>query len=173
MNSHPVSTPEKKCIGGPEKKCITAGWEGAAADARHSFKQRHAELSFPVRSMSLLSRPDLASPWPRCAQGRRWEEQSHAQHREHGEHRTFRAVSTVAGLTASQHAALGAVVRVNAHRALGRKSGTRPAKAPAERSSSGYQPAAENNEATAPQIAAQIPSDRSTVTIKYARASGR
>jgi hypothetical protein len=36
-----------------------------------------------------------------------------------------------------------------------------------------YQPAAENNEATVPQIAAQTPSDRSTATIKYARVSGR
>src|SRR6266571_1690878 len=43
------------------------GRTGAGADARHSFKQRHPELSFPVRSMSLLSRPDLASPWPRRA----------------------------------------------------------------------------------------------------------
>jgi len=43
--------------------------------------------------MSLLSRPDLASP---ChgAQRRGWEERSHAQHREH---RTFPGVSTVAG----------------------------------------------------------------------------
>jgi len=36
------------------------GRMGAGADARHSFKQRHPELSFPVRSMSPLSRPDLA-----------------------------------------------------------------------------------------------------------------
>jgi hypothetical protein len=32
-----------------------------------SFKQGRAELSFPVRLMSLLSRPDLALPWPRRA----------------------------------------------------------------------------------------------------------
>jgi hypothetical protein len=32
---------------------------------------------------------------------------------------------------------------------------------------------AENNDVTAPQITAQIPSDRTTVTIKYAGASGR
>jgi len=32
---------------------------------------------------------------------------------------------------------------------------------------------AESNDVTAAQIAAQIPSDRSTVTIKYAGASGR
>jgi hypothetical protein len=66
------------------------------ADARHSFGQRQPKLSFAVRSISLLSRPDLASL---ChgAQRRGWEERSHAQHREHGEHRTFPAVSTVAG----------------------------------------------------------------------------
>src|SRR5262249_23145554 len=46
--------------------------------------------------MSLLSRPDLATPG-RGAQRRGWEERSHAQHREHGEHRTFPAVSPVAG----------------------------------------------------------------------------
>jgi len=33
---------------------------GSAANARHWFKQRHREISFAVRSMSLLSRPDLA-----------------------------------------------------------------------------------------------------------------
>ena len=58
---------------------------------------------------------------------------------------------------------------MNAYRAHDRKSGTGAAKAPAE----GYQPAAENNEAMAPQIAPQIPSDRSTVTIKYAPVPGR
>jgi hypothetical protein len=61
---------------------------------------------------------------------------------------------------------------VNTHRALDRKSGTGAATAPAERSGSGYQLAAENNEAMTPQIAAQIPSDRSTVMIKDARVSG-
>jgi 1-acyl-sn-glycerol-3-phosphate acyltransferase len=45
--------------------------------------------------MNLLSRPDRHHPG-HGAQRRRWEEQSHAQHREHGEHRTFPAVSTVA-----------------------------------------------------------------------------
>src|SRR5215469_18783177 len=54
-----------------------------------------ADLSFPVRSVSLLSRSDLASPG-HGAQRRGWEERSHAQQREHGEHRTFPAVSTVA-----------------------------------------------------------------------------
>ncbi len=34
------------------------GRTGAGADARHSFKQRHPELSFPVRSMSHASRAD-------------------------------------------------------------------------------------------------------------------
>jgi hypothetical protein len=45
--------------------------------------------------------------------------------------------------------------------------GWRPATAgtPTERSSSGYH-RADNNEVIAPQIAAQAPSDRSTVTIK-------
>ncbi len=61
-----------------------------------SFNQRHPERSFPVRPMSLLSRPDLAHPG-HGAQRRGWEERSHAQHREHGEHRTFPAASTVAG----------------------------------------------------------------------------
>jgi hypothetical protein len=32
----------------------------SAANARRWFKQRHREISFAVRSMSLLSRPDLA-----------------------------------------------------------------------------------------------------------------
>src|SRR4029077_7076904 len=32
----------------------------SAANARHWFKQRHRGISFAVRSMSLLSRPDLA-----------------------------------------------------------------------------------------------------------------
>jgi hypothetical protein len=58
--------------------------------------QRLTKLSFPVRSVGLLSRPDLASPG-RGAQRRGWEERSHAQHREHGEHRTFPVASTVAG----------------------------------------------------------------------------
>jgi len=80
------------------------GRMGAAADARRSFKQRHPELSFAVRSMSLLSRPDPGLRRGRLwdhpghgAQRRGWEERSHAQHREHGEHRTFPVVSTVAG----------------------------------------------------------------------------
>ena len=60
---------------------------------------------FPVRSESLLSRPDLALPKPRRAAegiGRSGATRSHAQHalaREHGEdgeHRTFPGVSTVA-----------------------------------------------------------------------------
>ena len=79
-----MSTPERSCIGGPEQECIT----GAAKLARR-------KRSFPVRSMSLLSRPDLATAGD-GAQRRGWEERSHAQHREHGEHRTFPVVSTVA-----------------------------------------------------------------------------
>ena len=60
---------------------------------------------FPVRSASLLSRPDLAPPEPRRAtegNGRSGATRSHAQralareHGEDGEHRTFPAVSTVA-----------------------------------------------------------------------------
>jgi hypothetical protein len=56
----------------------------------------HSEHRFPVRLMSLLSRPDLGTGG-RGAQRRGWEERSHAQQREHGEHRTFPVVSTVAG----------------------------------------------------------------------------
>jgi hypothetical protein len=60
---------------------------------------------FPVRSASLLSRPDLAPPKPRRAAegtGRSGATRSHAQralsreHGEDGEHRTFPEVSTVA-----------------------------------------------------------------------------
>ena len=57
---------------------------------------RQLEHSFPVRLMSLLSRPDLRTDC-RGAQRRGWEARSHAQQGEHGEHRTFPAVSTVAG----------------------------------------------------------------------------
>src|SRR5215831_13249847 len=61
------------------------------------FRSVTSKLSFPVRSMNLLSRPDRHPP-SHGAQRRGWEEQSHAQYREHGEHRTFPAVSTVASL---------------------------------------------------------------------------
>ena len=64
----------------------------------HGYSQlftRDGRRSFPVRSMSLLSGPDLATAGD-GAQRRGWEERSHAQQREHGEHRTFPAVSTVA-----------------------------------------------------------------------------
>ena len=63
------------------------------------------QASFPVRSASLLSRPDLAPPKPRRAAegiGRSGATRSHAQrtllreHGEDGEHRTFPEVSTVA-----------------------------------------------------------------------------
>src|SRR5437764_12744839 len=70
------------------RRVVTGTWR--------STGQGQPKLSFPVRSMNLLSRPDLASPG-HGAQRRGWEERSHAQHREHGEHRTFPAVSTVAG----------------------------------------------------------------------------
>jgi hypothetical protein len=59
-------------------------------------EQRYSKLRFPVRLMSLLSRPDLGIGG-HGAQRRGWEERSHAQQREHGEHRTFPVVSTVAG----------------------------------------------------------------------------
>ncbi len=59
-------------------------------------EQRHSKLRFPVRLMSLLSRPDQGTDG-HGAQRRGWEERSHAQQREHGEHRTFPVVSTVAG----------------------------------------------------------------------------
>ena len=63
------------------------------------------QTGFPVRSMSLLSRPDLALLKPRSAAegiGRSGATRSHAQravareHGEDGEHRTFPEVSTVA-----------------------------------------------------------------------------
>jgi hypothetical protein len=41
------------------------------AGAWRSTGQGQPKLSFPVRSMSLLSRPDLASPWPRSAREQR------------------------------------------------------------------------------------------------------
>jgi hypothetical protein len=59
-------------------------------------EQRHSKLRFPVRLMSLLSRPDLGTDG-HGARRRGWEERSQAQQREHGEHRTFPVVSTVAG----------------------------------------------------------------------------
>ena len=69
----------------------------AAAEARHSFNQRHPELSFSVGSKEPAFRPTW-QPGGHGAQRRGWEEQSHAQHREHGERRTFPAASTVAAL---------------------------------------------------------------------------
>ena len=63
------------------------------------------QTGFPVRSASLLSRPDLALPKSRRAAegiGRSRATRSHAQravareHGEDGEHRTFPEVSTVA-----------------------------------------------------------------------------
>src|ERR1700735_1079020 len=63
------------------------------------------QTGFPVRSTSLLSRPDLAPPKSRRAAegiGRSGATRSHAQravareHGEEGEHRTFPEVSTVA-----------------------------------------------------------------------------
>jgi hypothetical protein len=63
------------------------------------------QTGFPVRSTSLLSRPDLAPPKSRRAAegiGRSGATRSHAQravareHGEDGEHRTFPEVSTVA-----------------------------------------------------------------------------
>jgi hypothetical protein len=54
------------------------------------------------------------------------------------------------------------------------RSGDRAPEAPSRKLlRSSYQRATENNDVTAPQIVAQIPSDRSTVTIKYAPASSR
>ena len=63
------------------------------------------QAGFPVRSASLLSRPDLVLPKPQRAAegiGRSGATRSHAQravareHGEDGEHRTFPEVSTVA-----------------------------------------------------------------------------
>jgi hypothetical protein len=75
---------------------------------------------------------------------------------------------------ANERARLGATARVSAHRALDRKSGNR-ARGGTEQKVLilDCHNEAENNGVTAAQIAAQIPSDRSTVTIKYAGASGR
>ena len=57
---------------------------------------------------------------------------------------------------------------VNVHRALDQKSGVRAVDTEGIALSSGYRSATENNEVTAPQIAAQSPSDNSNVTIKDA-----
>ena len=73
----------------------------------HGFRRLRGvtQAGFPVRSASLLSRPDLALPKPRRAAegiGRSGATRSHAQravareHGEDGEHRTFPEVSTVA-----------------------------------------------------------------------------
>lgn len=42
-------------------KIASDGWEGAAAGARHLFKQPHLNSAFQFDPMSLLSRPDLGS----------------------------------------------------------------------------------------------------------------
>ena len=59
-------------------KIASDGWEGAAAGARHSFKQPHPGLSFPVRSNepAFPSRPGILG---HGAQRSGWEERSHAQ----------------------------------------------------------------------------------------------
>jgi hypothetical protein len=65
---------------------------------------------------------------------------------------------------------------VNAHRALDRKSGDKTRGGTQQKAlCSGYLRVAENNEATAPQIAAQSPNDKSktTTTIKVAPVSTR
>jgi hypothetical protein len=54
-----LSTPEGKASAGRSKNALRTDGR-SAANARHWFKQRHREISFAVRSMSLLSRPDLA-----------------------------------------------------------------------------------------------------------------
>ena len=53
------------------------------------------------------------------------------------------------------------------------KAATEPADAPGKKRCSAYHSAAENNEATAPQIAAQTPSDRNDTTIKAAPVPSR
>jgi hypothetical protein len=66
-----------------------------------SGRQPH-QSCFPVRSASLLSRPDLAAPKPRSATQEMGGAEPPAarpvarEHGEDGEHRTFSAVSTVA-----------------------------------------------------------------------------
>ena len=79
----------------PSHSCQRRREDASAGRSKiHHRRGPTRELRFPVRLMSLLSRPDLASPG-HGAQHRGWEERGHAQHREHGEFRTFPAASTV------------------------------------------------------------------------------
>jgi hypothetical protein len=62
---------------------------------------------------------------------------------------------------------------MNAHRAFDQKSSDRACGPTEQKACSAYHNAAENNEATAPQIAAQTPSDRNDTTIKAAPVPSR
>ena len=81
------------------------------------FSSVTSKLSFPVRSMSLLSRPDRLPP-SHGAQRRGWEEQSHAQYREHGApdlpHSEHRGKLTAAG----SHPALAVLALFEGKRSL-------------------------------------------------------
>ena len=100
---HPGMLPSGSSIASPEcsRRHVSLSIDYAGSGAFRGVTQ----TGFPVRSASLLSRPDLALPKPRRAAegiGRSGATRSHAQralsreHGEDGEHRTFPEVSTVA-----------------------------------------------------------------------------
>ena len=100
---HPGMLPSGSSIASPEcsRRLVGLSIDNAGSGAFRGVIQ----TGFPVRSASLLSRPDLALPQPRRVAegiGRSRATRSHAQralsreHGEDGEHRTFPAVSTVA-----------------------------------------------------------------------------
>ena len=100
---HPGMLPSGSSIASPEcsRRLVGLSIDYAGSGAFRGVTQ----TGFPVRSASLLSRPDLALPEPRRVAegiGRSRATRSHAQralsreHGEDGEHRTFPEVSTVA-----------------------------------------------------------------------------
>jgi hypothetical protein len=100
---HPRMLPSGSSIASPEcsRRLVGLSIDNAGSGAFRGVIQ----TGFPVRSASLLSRPDLALPEPRRVAegiGRSRATRSHAQralsreHGEDGEHRTFPEVSTVA-----------------------------------------------------------------------------
>ena len=100
---HPGMLPSGSSIASSEcsRRHVSLSIDYAGSGAFRGVTQ----IGFPVRSASLLSRPDLAPPEPRRATeriGRSGATRSHAQralsreHGEDGEHRTFPEVSTVA-----------------------------------------------------------------------------
>ena len=99
---HPGMLPSGSSIASPE---CSRRHVSLSIDYTGSALRGVTQASFPVRSTSLLSRPDLAMAKPRRAAeriGRSGATRSHAQravpreHGEDGEHRTFPEVSTVA-----------------------------------------------------------------------------